>query len=52
MLDNILSLLGSSLGKEYTAIGVLLPVIITSTWLTLFVLQYRFTRNQGKTKIE
>ncbi len=52
MLDSILSSLGSNLGKENTTMGILLPVIITSTWLTLFALQYRFTRSQGKTQIK
>ncbi len=50
MLDVLLSWFGSTLGKTYTVLSVLLPVVIASTWLALFALQYRFIRTHNKHK--
>ncbi len=50
MLDVLLSWFGSTLGKTYTVLSILLPVVIASTWLTLFALQYHFTRSHSERK--
>ncbi len=50
MLDVLLSWLGTNLGKTYTVLSVILPVLITSTWITLFALQHHFTKTTSKHK--